>query len=284
MKSQDRELLTVKEVLIVDTPGGIPAGGAWEPGRKRSRESRTDREIARGPVARAFYQLSLFLSRITAIVLFDLRLHGARQVAAQGAVVVASNHQSYLDPWLVGTTVPRPSYYLARDTLFGLPIFRSILRWLNALPIPRKGAASRKGIELARAVLRAGKVLVLFPEGTRSRTGRMAPVKRGVDLVTRGSSAQVVPVLVDGTYRAWPPQKPLPEFRSVRVIYGRPFPAGAPAGEGTEGRGPAEGAAAGKNELSADLVARLEAAYRSLEARARKVRWAGAIPSRRGAP
>src|SRR5262245_6431804 len=121
----------------------------------RSRSAEMDLLVRRGPVARAYYLFMKFLSQLAGLVLFDIRGFGAYRVPAGGAVVVAPNHQSYLDPWLTGMCVRRPLFYLARDTLFRFPVLRSLLSNVNAIPIPRGKAASRSGIELGRAALRA---------------------------------------------------------------------------------------------------------------------------------
>jgi 1-acyl-sn-glycerol-3-phosphate acyltransferase len=212
-------------------------------------------------VARSYYAFMKFLTWIVGILLFDIRSFGSFRVPPHGSVVVAPNHQSYLDPLLVGMCVRRPLFYLARDTLFRYPILRSLLSALNALPIPRGGAASRRGIELGRAALRAENALVLFPEGTRTRSGSMGPLKRGVELVARPSAATVVPAYIDGSFALWPPHQRFPSCGKVRVFFGQPIPA---SGEGADGKS------------CSDLVSRLEASYRSLGARARRVRRTGA--------
>src|SRR5262249_32979928 len=131
---------------LTTTPGAT-AGAAAAPVPRRSR------------AARAFYSVCWFLSRIAGIILYDVRTFGAHRVPRKGPAVIASNHQSFLDPWILGMCLPRPTYYLARDDLFRFRGFAALIRALNALPIPRRGVSSRRGIELGRGVMRAGEPL-----------------------------------------------------------------------------------------------------------------------------
>jgi 1-acyl-sn-glycerol-3-phosphate acyltransferase len=225
--------------------------------------------VWRGISSRIFYAICLFLSRMLGLLLFGVRIFGANRVPAEGGIVVAANHVSFLDPWIVGQSIPRANYYLARDSLFPIPILGRLIANLNALPIPREGAASRRAIELGRAVLRAGKSVLLFPEGTRSRDGRLGTIKRGVDLISRPTASPVVPAFIDGSFDAWPRSGVL-TFRPTRVFFGRPI--------ASEDRKENDG----ETGMCADLVARLTASYRSLEGWAREVRWTGARGARPG--
>jgi 1-acyl-sn-glycerol-3-phosphate acyltransferase len=228
-----------------------------------SRFKDSDRLVRRGLVSRAFYAFCATVCRLVSILLFDYRCFGVGHVPRGGGAVLASNHQSYLDPVLVGLGLPRAAFYLARESLFRLPGFRQLILAVQALPIPRTGTATRRAIDFGRAVLRAGKLVVLFPEGTRSRDGRMGPVKRGVDLISRPTGSPVVPTFIDGSFEAWPRTGGI-RIRPIRVFFGPPISASA---AGTDQNG--------MNLDGADLVSRLVASYRSLEAQALGARWAG---------
>lgn len=243
------------------------------------REAESDLQVRRGPADRALYVLTKFIFRVIALLFFDLRFFGALRAPLRGPLVVASNHQSYLDPALLGICLRQRAYYMARDNLFRLPLFGRFISGLNALPIPRGTAASRRGIDLGRAVMRAGASLILFPEGTRSRDGRMGPVKRGVDLITRPTGAAVVPAFIDGSFEAWPTGRAL-RARPIRIFFGTPFEAGPSKAEerNSDDRDPRP--VAGEHGTGADLVTRLSASYRRLEAHSRRVRLAGAARQR----
>ncbi len=242
---------------------------------------KTDRFLQRGAGARLLYRFCQFNLQILAILLLDYRVFGALGIPRRGAVVVASNHQSYLDPLLVGLCLPRRAFYLARESLFRFFGFRRIIHYLNALPIPR-GTFCRQGIHLARGVIRKGEVLIMFPEGTRSPDGKLGTVKRGVELITGSQEAAVIPAYIDGSFRVWPRSGGF-HFHPIRIFFGTPLEGGAPGADKGCIENEAAGAAGpgGENGLSADLPTRLEAAYRNLEAKARRVRWVGAAGASR---
>jgi 1-acyl-sn-glycerol-3-phosphate acyltransferase len=274
--STEKDLVAIPERLTTSDTRSRARGGV------SPRDAEGDLLVRRGPAARAIHECTKFLFRVFAVLLFDLRIFGARRAQRAGPLVVASNHQSFLDPALLGICLPQRAYYLARDSLFRVPLFGRYISALNALPIPRGTAASRRGIDLGRAVMRAGSSLILFPEGTRSRDGKMGPVKRGVDLVTRPTGAGVVPAFIDGSFEAWPRGGWL-RARPIRIFFGTPFEAGARNAEGKEIDDDDPRPATGGHGTCADLVTRLSASYRSLEAHSRRVRLAGAA-RRRGWP
>lgn len=148
-------------------------------------------------------------------------LHPER-VPHNGPVIIAANHASFLDPPLIGSGVPRPINYLARESLFRSPAFGWYLRQLNCVPVDRDGAgaAGLKGI-LDR--LHAGGVVILFPEGTRSPDGQLQAARSGIGLTVIKSDAPVVPVRVFGTFAAWNRSKTFPRPRRVVVKYGQPM-------------------------------------------------------------
>jgi 1-acyl-sn-glycerol-3-phosphate acyltransferase len=143
-------------------------------------------------------------------------------VPTRGPVILASNHASFLDPPLIGAGLPRALNYLARESLFNLPIGGWVLRNVNAVPVDRDGAGAA-GLRAIFSRLRQGGAIVLFPEGTRTRDGELQQARSGVGLVVIKSSAPVVPVRVFGTYQAWNRQMKLPLPRKVSVKYGHPM-------------------------------------------------------------
>ncbi|MBI4583490.1 MAG: 1-acyl-sn-glycerol-3-phosphate acyltransferase [Planctomycetes bacterium] len=175
------------------------------------------------PLRRLWYGFWRAFTRAAAIVFFDYRSYHGERVPRSGGVVLGSNHQSFLDPCLVGVALGRHLSYLARESLFRIPALGRLIRSLNAFPVARESQAPRQGIEISLKILAAGRALVLFPEGTRTATGRLGPMKRGVSLLARQSGCPVVPIYLDGAFHVWPRQRLLPRPGPIRVYFGEPI-------------------------------------------------------------
>ena len=153
---------------------------------------------------------------------FRWRVYNPERVPLTGPVVLASNHQSFLDPPLVGSGVKRDINYMARKSLFRYPVVGWTLRTVNAVPVDRDGGGAA-GLKAILDRLKAGGGIVLFPEGTRSKDGNLQPARSGIGLVVAKSTAPVVPVRVFGTFDAqWKRLKLLRPPR-VAIKYGRPL-------------------------------------------------------------
>ena len=140
---------------------------------------------------------------------FSLRTEGWQHVPRTGPALVVSNHQSFLDPVIVGLAYPRRLIYLARKTLFRNAIFSWLIRSLNAVPIDQEGIG-KDGIRAVLEQLKLGKAVVVFPEGERTMTGRMNPLKPGVHLLIKRTQAPIIPVGIAGAFDAWPRARPFP--------------------------------------------------------------------------
>ena len=137
-------------------------------------------------------------------------------------MLIASNHQSFLDPVLIGVAIPRPTTFMARSTLFRFAPFGRLLRSVKAFPVKR-GRADLGAVREAISRLRAGWALLVFPEGTRTRDGRIQPLRAGFDMLSRRAGVPVVPAVVEGAYEAWPRQNLLPRPCAICVAFGRPI-------------------------------------------------------------
>jgi 1-acyl-sn-glycerol-3-phosphate acyltransferase len=126
------------------------------------------------------------------------------------------------DPPLVGLTCPRRMNYLARDTLFRVPGLKQLISFLDAIPIDRDGGGLA-GLKETLRRLKAGELVLIFPEGTRTRDGEVAPLKPGFIAVARRSKAPLIPVGLDGAYQAWPRTARLPRIGRVAVAIGEPI-------------------------------------------------------------
>ena len=155
-------------------------------------------------------------------VYFRWRVYNAGRVPLAAPVVLASNHESFLDPFLVGAGVRRGINYLARESLFRFPVVGWLLRKWNSVPVDREGGGAR-GLKAILERLLAGGAIILFPEGTRTRDGKLQAARSGIGLTVIKSAAPVVPVRVFGTYAAYGRHLRWPRPRRVAVKYGEPM-------------------------------------------------------------
>jgi 1-acyl-sn-glycerol-3-phosphate acyltransferase len=153
---------------------------------------------------------------------FRWRVYNPEHVPKKGAVVLAANHASFLDPPLVGSALPRDINYLARKSLFRLPGVGWILRAVNAVPVDREGGGAA-GLKAIMDRLHDGGGIILFPEGTRTSDGNLLPARSGIGLTVIKSDAPVVPVRVFGTYEAWGRHTKFPKPHRVAVKFGKPM-------------------------------------------------------------
>jgi 1-acyl-sn-glycerol-3-phosphate acyltransferase len=151
---------------------------------------------------------------------FHLRYSGQEYIPREGPVVVVSNHQSHLDPPLVGAGCNRQMDYLARDTLFGFAPLNWVMGSLGAIPIDREGGGMA-GIRETLRRLKHGGMVLLFPEGTRTKDGSIGPFRPGFTTLAVRGRAALLPAAIEGAYRAWPRRSRLPGLATIHVHYGR---------------------------------------------------------------
>jgi glycerol-3-phosphate dehydrogenase (NAD(P)+) len=145
----------------------------------------------------------LFVVRmvLTPFFLIYLRMQriGREHIPAEGPVILASNHRSFFDPFVIGTMTRRPVYYVAKQELF---MYNRLLSWvlnaLGAFPVAR-GAGDQDTIETAKIILGRGEIVLMFPEGTRTRPGPLGKPRRGVGRLALETGAPVVPIAIIGT-------------------------------------------------------------------------------------
>lgn len=165
------------------------------------------------------YWAAWSLARLMFATCFRWRVYDRDRVRLEGPVILAANHASFLDPFLVGAGLPRAINYLARENLFKFPGIGWVLRSWNAVPVDREGGGGA-GLKAILDRLLAGGGIILFPEGTRSSDGALRPGRPGIGLTVIKSTAPVVPVRVFGTHEAWGRHMKFPKPRPVAVKYG----------------------------------------------------------------
>ena len=175
----------------------------------------------KGPALRKAGRVLAAFNRVAMRALFRLRVRGVENLPAEGPFVLAPNHASYLDPFALAaalSTEQLERLYWAGWTgvVFGGPVRRAFARVMQAVPVdPVRATAS--SLAFGGAALQRGLSLVWFPEGERSRDGRLQPFKLGIGLVLDRWRVPVVPVIIRGTHTAWPRSRWLPRLCPVRI-------------------------------------------------------------------
>jgi 1-acyl-sn-glycerol-3-phosphate acyltransferase len=154
-------------------------------------------------------------------ILFDFETRGLENLPTRGGVLAAANHASYLDPPLLGNATPRVMYYMARADLFAGKLSGPFIRAWGAFPI-RRDMWSAGGLKEALRKLDEGKLVMYFPEGTRTYDGNLRRPMVGAGLLAYLAKAPVVPVYTDGTFEVLPRRAKAPRLAKITVSFGPP--------------------------------------------------------------
>ncbi len=138
-----------------------------------------------------------------------------------GPVILAMNHQSYLDPPLAGITCDRAIYFLARKTLLDVPLLGWLLPKLNVIPVNQEGV-DRSALKAVISILKSGNAALVFPEGSRTLDGNLQPAEPGLGLVIAKTLAPVMPMRIFGAHEALPPGGGL-RLRPITIVIGKPI-------------------------------------------------------------
>jgi 1-acyl-sn-glycerol-3-phosphate acyltransferase len=167
------------------------------------------------------YRIGYTLCNLVGKVAFDFKVYGRENLIEDGPAILASNHQSYLDPPCIGMACRNDIYYLARNTLYQRPLIGPLLKRLNTVPVDRdRGDVS--SIKTIIRLLRSGHRVIIFPEGTRSSDGKLQPARAGLGMIIAKTLAPVVPVRVFGSFEALPRVGGI-KLRPVSVVVGKPM-------------------------------------------------------------
>ncbi|MBY8883281.1 1-acyl-sn-glycerol-3-phosphate acyltransferase [Streptomyces sp. PTM05] len=162
-------------------------------------------------------------------LLFRPRIEGLEHVPEEGAAIVAGNHLSFSDHFLMPAILPRRITFLAKQEYFTGPglkgaLIAAFFRSAGQIPVDRTGGkASQSAVEEALKVLRRGELMGVYPEGTRSHDGRLYKGRTGVAVMALKSGAPVVPCAMVGTFEIQPPGRVLPRIRRVTIRFGEPM-------------------------------------------------------------
>ena len=169
------------------------------------------------------YKLSRFILLLFLKICFWLKCEGKGNLPKEGGVIIASNHISYLDPLAIGCASPRVIDFMARDSLFSIPVLGGWMRAVGAFGVKRN-SADISAMKEAIYRLQHGRVLTLFPEGTRQISVLVSTkVEPGVGFLAAKSGAVVIPAFVSGTEKALPKGAKFFRFSRIRVKFGAPI-------------------------------------------------------------
>jgi long-chain acyl-CoA synthetase len=191
-------------------------------------------------LAEIFFFLLGKLLYLVATDWFHLKVRGVENLPSQGPFLLCSNHQSYIDPIVLGAALPwrifRNTFALGTSDIFGQGFMRRLAKWVhvivldpdaNLVPAMRAGAFG----------LKHGRVLMLYPEGERTNTGELTVFRKGAAILSVHTQAPIVPIAIDGFYDAWPRHKKYPKLADLRMMIGKPIvpPLASEASEATYG-------------------------------------------------
>ena len=192
---------------------------ALEPIPTKSRPAAPNRDRSLGRLI--WYRAVQAIVTVLLSAFYGLRATGRKNLPANGAALLVSNHLSHLDSFILGILLPRPLNYVARSTLF-VPGVGAFIRSLGGFPIQREGLGA-SGMKETLRRLRAGGIVALFPEGTRSLDGELGEIKPGIALIAARAKVPIVPTAIAGTFEAWPRRRLLPTPHPIRIHFGTPI-------------------------------------------------------------
>jgi len=172
--------------------------------------------------SRAWYAFMRMLAIAISLIYFRIRCHGRHNIPKTGGVLILANHQSHLDPPLVGMVIPRRVNYVARDTLFKNKLFAALINSLDAIPIDREGLGI-SGLKETMRRLKRGEMVLLFPEGTRSSDGEVHALKPGFSALVQRTGVPILPIGLDGPFDSWPRGTAAPRPKPIHIVIGEPI-------------------------------------------------------------
>ena len=158
-----------------------------------------------------FYRLTRFIFKIFFGILFRPKIIGLENIPSDGAFILAANHVSNWDPPFLGTFAGRVVHFMAKEELFENPVFSAAIRKLHAFPVKRD-SADKNAIKNAVKVLKGGECLGIFPEGTRSKTGKLGKAESGVSLIAAMTKAPIIPAAIVNTEKIFSSESKFPRL------------------------------------------------------------------------
>ncbi|CAN5628154.1 lysophospholipid acyltransferase family protein [soil metagenome] len=171
---------------------------------------------------KGWYWTGYYLSHALARIFFRFRVLHQEHRIMEGPVILAMNHESYLDPPLAGIAAGREAYFLARKTLLDVPVLGWLFPRLNVVPVDQEGT-DRSALKALLRILKNGNATVVFPEGARTLDGHLQPALPGVGFVIAKSRAPVLPMRIFGAHQALPRGGGVLRFPRITIVVGEPI-------------------------------------------------------------
>ncbi|MDR3306456.1 MAG: 1-acyl-sn-glycerol-3-phosphate acyltransferase [Endomicrobium sp.] len=152
--------------------------------------------------------------RIMFKLFYRWRIEGTENMPKTGGAVIAPNHMSFFDPPLTGSAMKRPLYFMAKKELFDIPVFGWIIKQTNAFSVKR-GVQDMSAMRHAFSLLEKGRLLLVFPEGTRSKDGKLGKAMSGAGMAACNAQVPLIPVKIENTNM-------MLKFKRIKIKYGKP--------------------------------------------------------------
>ncbi|PIU83663.1 MAG: 1-acyl-sn-glycerol-3-phosphate acyltransferase [Elusimicrobia bacterium CG06_land_8_20_14_3_00_38_11] len=161
------------------------------------------------------YWIGWLISRVVFTVIYRREITGLENLPKNSSYILAANHQSYADPPLVGSCIKKKIYYIAKKELFRIPVFGWLIKKANAFPVDRE-VADAGALKNALKILQSGNILLIFPEGTRYKPGKVRKLKNGAAMLSAATNSPVVPVAIINSDK-------LSSFKKLKIKFGVPM-------------------------------------------------------------
>ncbi len=168
---------------------------------------------------RYFYKIApLFIK------LLKIKVEGKENIPKEGGLIIASNHRSNLDPFVLNLVAGRPLMFLAKKSLFEVPLLGWFITGAGAIPVNRNGRDT-SSLKKSLQALKDNQCITIFPEGTRSKPGQFSKPQKGVGLLVSKGNVPVVPALIEGTDKVLPVGAKFPKLftSDIKVKFGKPI-------------------------------------------------------------
>jgi long-chain acyl-CoA synthetase len=180
------------------------------------------------PSAVTIFGMRVFaeILRIAFRMIWGLKVSGTENIPKTGKCILCVNHSSYLDAFIVEASMPanlrKGLFFIGFRAYFEQPFIKNIIKYIRVIPID-PGMHFVEAMQASSYVLKNNKMVCIFPEAQRTIDGDIKEFKKGVGILAKELNILLVPVLITGSYEAWPRTRPLPKPHQITITFGRPF-------------------------------------------------------------